>query len=108
MEDDFKKIGRRMGNIEDLPEELKSELQACKTDALEDQIIHVINDLYKGMANIDEILVGLYRKFKSMQKRPFLISRLYRMMRSGVIFSVKKKKGVYTTKKELENFYAKE
>ncbi len=103
---DFKKMGRRLGDLSDIPEELRAQLQIVKTDELEDQIIGVLNEFYAGMANIDELMVGIYRKFNYIQKRQYLSNKLYRMSQSGLIYSVKGKKGVYCTKKELENYYS--
>ncbi|GGH41539.1 hypothetical protein SAMN05444007_1292 [Cribrihabitans marinus] len=82
-----------LGNIHDLPQELRDELSIAKTDELEDQIVTVIN-AYGGEASLDQILVGLYRKFKVTQKRRFVQNKLYRM---SMVWSVEGRKGVYTT-----------
>lgn len=82
-----------LGNILDLPEELRAELSVAKTDELEDQIVTVIN-AYGGTASLDQILVGLFRKFNLVQKRRFIQNKLYRM---DMVWSVEGKKGVYTT-----------
>lgn len=82
-----------LGNIHDLPAELLEELSVAKTDELEDQLVTVINS-YGGSASLDQILVGLYRKFKVTQKRRFIQNKLYRM---STVWSVGGKKGVYTT-----------
>ena len=82
-----------LGNVFDLPQELLEELSIAKSDELEDQIATVIN-AYGGTASLDQILVGLYRKFRVTQKRRFLQNKLYRMT---MIWSVPGKKGVYTT-----------
>lgn len=84
--------------IHDLPEDILSELSAYKTDELEDQLVTVIN-AYGGRASLDQILVGLYRKFKVHQKRKFLQNKLYRM---EVVWGVEGKKGVYTTAEPVE------
>lgn len=89
------RVGKRLGNIADLPEELKSQLQATKTDELERQIIDVLSSSLEGVGNLDEILVNLYRKFKVIQERGYLSNKLYRMAKGGHIKSVKGKKGVY-------------
>jgi len=104
-EENFKKLGRRLGDLSDLPEELRAELQITKTDELENQIIEVINESYEGMANIDEVIVGIYRKYNDIQKRQFLANKMYRMAKTGLLYSVKGRKGVYTTKEELESYY---
>ncbi|MCD1621097.1 hypothetical protein K7H20_23965 [Salipiger manganoxidans] len=82
-----------LGNIHDLPTELLDELSVAKTDELEDQLVTVINS-YGGEASLDQILVGLYRKFKVTQKRRFLQNKLYRM---AMVWSVDGRKGYYTT-----------
>ena len=82
-----------LGNIFDLPPELLEELSITKADELEDQIVTVIN-AYGGTGSLDQILVGLYRKFGIKQKRRFLQNKLYRMT---MIWSVPGKKGVYST-----------
>ncbi len=104
-DEEFKKLGRRLGDLGDLPEELRSQLQATKKDELENQIIQVLDELYQGMANIDEILVGLYRKYEVNQKRQFIANKLYRMTQDELIYSVKGKKGVYTSQKKLEDYF---
>lgn len=82
-----------LGNIHDLPPELLEELSITKGDELEDQLVTVIN-AYGGEASLDQILVGLYRKFKVQQKRRFLQNKLYRM---SMVWSVEGRKGIYTT-----------
>ena len=83
-----------LGNIYDLPPELQKELSITKADALDDQLVTVIN-AYGGVATLDQVLVGLYRKFGMSQKRRFVQNKLYRMT---MVWSVPGKKGVYTTK----------
>ncbi len=82
-----------LGNIHDLPSELLGELNVTKTDELDDQLVTIINS-YDGEASLDQILVGLYRKFQVIQKRRFVQNKLYRM---EMIWSVDGRKGVYTT-----------
>lgn len=80
-----------MGDIYDLPEALLSELSAWKETELDDQIVAVISS-YGGEASLDQILVGLYRKFGVIQKRRFVQNKLYRMNRTTPVDG---KKGVY-------------
>lgn len=87
-----------LGNIHDLPQELLGELSVSKTDELEDQIVTVIN-AYGGEASLDQILVGLFRKFEIVQKRRFMQNKLYRM---SMVWSVDGRKGVYTTSEPHE------
>lgn len=88
-----------IGNIHDLPQEVLDELSITTSDETEDQLVTVINS-YGGTATLDQILVGLYRKFTAAYKRRFLMNKLYRM---ATVWSVPGKKGVYTTEKpEIE------
>lgn len=93
LEDLMTAVPPDLGRISDLPEELLEELSVAKTDDLEDQLVTVINAC-DGEATLDQILVGLYRKFKVLQKRRFVQNKLYRM---EMVWSVPGKKGVYTT-----------
>lgn len=105
---DFKELGFRIGQFSDLPEQLKKELQiSTKMDNFDSKVISVINTMYKGMATLDEVLVGLYRKLGIIKTRQYMTNRLYRMMQSGVLYSVKGKKGAYCTKEELIEFFKK-
>jgi Tfp pilus assembly ATPase PilU len=88
-------FGRRFGEIDDLPEELKTQLQAIKVGDLEQVIIDMLRDDFDGMATLDEILVGLYRRKKEVFKRQAISNRLYRMNKAGLVISVPQKKGVY-------------
>lgn len=97
LEDKTSALPPDLGNIHDLPPELLSELSVAKTDELEDQIVTVIN-AYGGTASLDQILVGLFRKFKVVQKRRFIQNKLYRM---AMVWSVDGRKGVYTTNEDV-------
>lgn len=88
-------FGRRIGSLDDLPEELRSQLQLGKVADLDQAIINLIRDDLDGVANLDEILVGLYRRRGEVLERHFLSNKLYRMNKSGLIRSVSGKKGVY-------------
>jgi hypothetical protein len=84
----------RIGNIDDLPQELKEQLMICNQKDIEKKIIEVIKS-YDNYANIDEVMVGLYRRFKIITKRTDIVSRLYRMAKKGLLLPIKNKKGAY-------------
>lgn len=106
MNESFKNFGKRVGELGDLPEELLNNLQIAKTDELEESIIAVIDELYDGMANLDEIMVGLYRQYGLLvENRQFLSNKMYRMSQNKHIHSVNGKKGAYTTKADLVDFF---
>ncbi len=90
-----------LGNVYELPAELREELSVLKTDETEDQIVTAIN-AQGGTATLDQILVGIYRKFGVVQKRRFVQGKLYRM---EMVWPVDGRKGIYTTTKpELSSF----
>ena len=91
-------LGRRIGNLDDLPETLRAQLQVGKIGELERRIIDIIQYVYDGVANVDEILVGLYRQTGEVHDRQPLANRLYRMGQAGHLKSVPRKKGVYRVK----------
>jgi len=93
----LEKDAARLGNTDDLPEDLQAQLSYLKVGASELEVLYVINDMYGGIANVDEILVGMYRKTGNVGNRSVLVNRLYRMTKAGHIESVKKEKGVYKT-----------
>ena len=103
---DISRAGKRLDNLDGIPEELLKELNVTKMDDLEEEIIDVLKNGYSGLANIDEIMVGLFRKYSKITKRQFIMNKLYRMAKDKKICSVEGKKGVYETKenkKEREN-----
>jgi len=91
-------LGKRVGNLEDLPESLRAQLRIGKMSELEREIVATISEMYEGVANVDEILVGLYRRRGLIHERQPLANLLYRMGQAGHLISVPKKKGVYRVK----------
>jgi len=83
----------KLGNIHDLPPALQRELSIRKSNELDDQIVTVIN-AYGGEATVDQILVGLYRKFGLIQKRRSVQARLEKI---AGITEVTERKGHYST-----------
>jgi hypothetical protein len=90
-------LASRLGDLSDLPQALRAELSGVELDELEGQLIAVLN-AYGGTADLNQVLVGLFRKFKIVQTRRFVQQKLWRMTSEGLLSSVPKRKGVYTTK----------
>ena len=91
-----KNLGHRLGDLSDLPEALRSQLVAVTLDALEYKIIQTMRTRFEGVANVDEIIVGLYRDHQVItEDRRALANKLYRMQKAGLLASVPKRKGVY-------------
>jgi hypothetical protein len=65
-----------------LPPELLKELSNVEADELETQIFAVIGAL-GGSADLDQLLIGLFRKYGTVHKRRFLQNKLWRMVRKG-------------------------
>lgn len=85
-------------NLSDLPQELLEELSTPQADELESQI-HAVLVACGGTADLDQILIGLYRRFDTVQKRRFVQNKLYRMGRKRLVHSVPHRRGVYTVSK---------
>lgn len=79
-----------------LPPELLEQLNLSESDAQDMQIINVVNAA-GGVMSLDKLLIAIYRQTGEVHKRPKLTARLYRMVQKGIIFTVPKKKGLYTT-----------
>lgn len=84
-----------LGDISDLPAQLRNELRAePKRNALDDAIVSVIRQLGEP-CSVDHVLVGLYRSFGIVQKRLFIQNRLYRMTRKGLLSPASGRKKSY-------------
>jgi len=82
------------GDLSDLPPELLAELSTAQVDVLERQIANVLEGL-GGAGDLDQILIGLYRRFQVVQKRRFLQNKLWRMVRKGLVLKTKSARGVF-------------
>ena len=91
----------RLGDLNDLPNELKDQLVCLKNNTLVKQILNIFKEL-DGVANIDEIVVHLYRKHKKIYTRPYINNAIFRMVKLEHIERINGKKGVYA----LNNSYA--
>lgn len=93
-------IGQKAGekaqamDTSDLPPELLKELSAGHADKLENQIVEVMK-AHGGSADLDQLLIGLYRKSKTVQKRRFLQNKLWRMVRKGLLRKNRENRGTF-------------
>jgi hypothetical protein len=83
-----------MLDTSDLPAELLKELSAGHADKLEDQIVDVMR-AHGGSADLDQLLIGLYRKSRVVQKRRFLQNKLWRMVRKGLLRKNREDRGTF-------------
>ena len=96
-----KNLGRRLGDLSDLPEALRAQIVVAKMDDLEAKIIKTMTERFEGVANVDEIIVGLYRDFEYItEDRRQLANKLYRMQKASLLDAVPKRKGVYKVKEQ--------
>lgn len=102
LRDKVRPLSTRLGDLSDLPPELRAELSGIDLDEIESQLVQTIN-AYGGTADLNQILVGLYRKFQVIAKRRVLAQRLWRMQNDRLVWAVPKKKGVYTTTKPADD-----
>ncbi len=89
-------------DIKDLPEELLKELGLTESDRKDFLCAEIIDEL-GGVASINKILIGIFRRTNEVEKRTRLVSRLYRMTGKGLIYPHPTMKGVYSTKPVSEN-----
>lgn len=83
------------GDVSDLPPTLRKQLAGLRTDELEDQIYTIVKASPNG-ADLDTILIELWRRFNVEQTRRFVQNKAYRMSTlKEVLFSVKGRKGFY-------------
>ncbi|HEX4292595.1 MAG TPA: hypothetical protein VHZ29_00525 [Rhizomicrobium sp.] len=71
-----------VADTSDLPPELLKELSNVEADELETQIFAVLGGC-GGSADLDQLLIGLFRKYGTVHKRRFLQNKLWRMVRKG-------------------------
>ena len=90
------KVGTRLGNIDDLPEELKKQIPEFALGGLDEQIYIVLKDDLEGIASLSEIIIALYQRFKVADKtRQEVTEAVYRLIRKKVVESLKGRKAVY-------------
>jgi len=86
-------------DIKGLPPELIKELSIGSDDEdglLEFQVLEFLEE-NGGIANLDQIIIGLYRRTGEIHKRTALSAKLFRMSKKELVRSVPKKKGVYAS-----------
>jgi hypothetical protein len=87
------------GDISDLPPSLRRQLAFLRTDELDDQISIIVKAAPNG-ADLDTILIELWRRFQVEQTRRFIQNKAYRLAQKGIIHSVPARKGLYAATAE--------
>lgn len=81
-------------DIEGLPDVVLDELNAL--DSLEIAILELFT-MAGGTLILDKIIAGLYHLTGTPHSRTAITAKLYRMSKKALVYSVPKKKGLYTT-----------
>ena len=90
------KVGTRLGNIDDLPEELKKQIPEFALGGLDEQVYNVLKENLEGIASLSEIMIALYQRYKVVDKnRQEVTEAVYRLIRRRVVEGVKGRKAVY-------------
>jgi hypothetical protein len=79
----------------DLPPALLKELRHRLPDQLEGQIVAVLAAC-NGSADLDQVLIGLYRGFGRVEKRRVIQNKLWRLVRKGRISKARDTRNVFT------------
>jgi hypothetical protein len=82
-------------DLADLPPALIAELSGPKTDALEDQILAIVQAA-GGAVELNRLLVELYRRHGQVHARKAINNKCYRMALKGLIHPVAGQRGAYT------------
>ena len=92
----LEKVGTRLGNIDDLPDELKKQIPEFALGGLDEQVYNVLKENLEGIASLSEIMIALYQRYKVMDKnRQEVTEAVYRLIRKKVVVGVKGRKAVY-------------
>jgi len=78
-------------DIAGLPESLLEELSISE-DRSEFAILNVLEDA-GGIASLDQLLVGIFKKTKDVYKRQALTAKLYRMSQKELIWGCRARRG---------------
>lgn len=89
-----------LDNIKDAPEDVKSELKFPKVISTPTQVLELF--AIKDTLNVNEIIIGLYRKFKIKKARSTIAIIVTRLRSQGIIKKTKGIAGSYTLVKDVK------
>lgn len=97
MNDDvLAKVGTRLGNIDDLPEELRRQIPEFTIEGIDEQVYTVLKEDLDGIGSLSEIMIALFRRFKiSNKSRTEITDVVYRLIRKRMLVNIKGRKGIY-------------
>ena len=71
-------------DLEGLDEDVRDELSLSESDILDAQLIQLLNIAGRPL-DLNEIIIGSFRKFKTKYKRPQLTARIHKLISKGLI-----------------------
>lgn len=95
---DIKEIGNRVGDTSDLPQELLKQLKLTYPIAVGKQVVVVLQQDLENIGTIDEIIVGIYKRYKKVVPRRTLRTELSRLKKLGTLKRINQ--GIYSVKEE--------
>lgn len=78
-------------DMQDLPEDLSDELSVSQSDTEDAQILELL-DIAGRSLDLNELLIGSFRKYNVKHKRNLLTARIYRLVKRGLVHNVGKGK----------------
>jgi hypothetical protein len=76
-------------NMKDLPDDLSEELNVSQSDKEDAQILELLEIANRAL-DLNELLIGCFRKYNVKHKRNLLTARLYRLVKRGLVHNVGK------------------
>jgi hypothetical protein len=73
-----------LGNLSSVPDDVKENLLLKNSFREDTKKVMILFDI-KRQLNVDEIVIGLYRKYGLTKKRPWVNSTLNNLIRSGFV-----------------------
>lgn len=93
-------FGLSPDDLEGLPPEVMAELNITAADKFESFIVSKIRQA-GGVLSLDKLIIACYRERGEVHKRNLLNAKLYRMTRKRLLWSVPKKKALYTVDPDI-------
>lgn len=90
------KVGTRLGNVDDLPENLRKQIPEFIIEGIDEQVYTVIKEDLEGIGSLSEIMIALFRRFKITDRsRTEITEVVYRLIRKKILTNIKGRKAIY-------------
>lgn len=78
-------------DMKDIPEDLGKELNVSQSDTDDAQVLELLQIANRSL-DLNELLIGSFRKYKIKHKRNLLTARIYRLIKRDLVHNVGKGK----------------